>query len=147
MAQTTIDTRVFTNAVLARLQTNAESRPVYDAEAPKGALSNLPFAVLYPELSTELSLEEGTLADPTAHRIMEWQITNVGRSREQAEWCSTIMRAILVATPLTVAGRNVWIVTVGDLGPLERDDDVTIGDTTGSLFYANDSIEIPSSPA
>jgi len=147
MPQTTIALRTFTDSILARLQTNAEGLSVYDGEAPKGALSTLPFTVLAPELSTELTDDGGTLADPNAHPIMEWQMTSVGRSREQAQWCSDIMRAVLIATPLTTAGRNVWIVNVGALGQIERDDDVDIGGITGSLFYANDLVEIPSSPS
>jgi len=147
MVRTTVATNPFTNAVLARLQSNAEGLTVYDAQAPAGALSSLPFAVLHPEISPETSDEDGTLADPMSHRTLEYQITSVGRSREQAQWCSDIMRAILQSAPLVVAGRNVWRLDVSSLGEIERDDDVGIGDITGSLFYANDSIEIPSSPS
>jgi hypothetical protein len=147
MVRTTVATNPFTNAVLTRLLTNGEGLPVYDADAPKDALSNLPFAVLYPQVSPELSDEDGTLADPMSHRIMEWEIVSVGRTREQAQWSSDIMRAILQSAPLVVPGRNVWRLDVDQLGEIERDDDVDIGDTTGSLFYATDSIQIPSAPS
>lgn len=146
MVRTTIETRTFTDAVLTRLRTNAENLLVGDATAD-GVDGSFPFAVLYPELSPEFSEEDGTLADPMSHRTMEWSITNVGRSREQAQWCSDIMRAILQSAPLVVAGRNIWRLDIGQLGEIERDDDVDIGDITGSLFYANDSIEIPSAPS
>ena len=147
MARTTVDTRIFTDAVLARLRSNAEGLDVGDAEAPDVPSPSYPFAVLYPEPSPDTSDEDGTLADPMSHRTLEWQVTSVGRSREQAQWCSDIMRAILQSAPLTVAGRNIWRLDVGQLGEIERDDDVDIGDITGSLFYANDSIEIPSAPS
>ncbi len=147
MPRTTLATRTFTDAVLTRLRTNTEGLDVGDAEAPNVPSPTFPFAVLYPELSPEFTEEDGTLEDPWSHRIMEYQVTNVGRSREQAQGCSDIMRAILIATPLVVVGRSVWSVKVGPLGEIERDDDVDIGDITGSLFYANDSIEITSSPS
>lgn len=146
MVRTTIVTRTFTDAVLARLRTNAENLLVGDATAD-GVDGAFPFAVLYPELSPDFSDEDGTLADPMSHRTMEWSITNVGRSREQAQWCSDIMRAILQSDPLVVAGRNIWRLDISQLGEIERDDDVDIGDISGSLFYANDSIEIPSAPS
>ncbi len=146
MVRTTIETRTFTDAVLTRLRSNAEGLLVGDATAD-GVDGSFPFAVLYPELSPEFSEEDGTLADPMSHRTMEWSITNVGRSREQAQWCSDIMRAILQSAPLVVAGRNVWRLDVSQLGEIERDDDVDIGDITGSLFYAHDSIEVPSAPS
>ena len=147
MVRTTVATNPFTNAVLTRLQTNAEGLDVYDADADKDALLNLPFAVLYPQVSPEFSEEDGTLADPMSHRTMEWEIVSVGRTREQAQWSSDIMRAILQSAPLVVPGRNVWRLDVASLGDIERDDDVDIGDTTGSVFYATDSIEIPSAPS
>lgn len=146
MVRTTVETRTFTDAVLTRLRSNSEGLLVGDADA-KGVDAVFPFAVLYPEGSPELSEEDGTLADPMSHRTMEWSITNVGRSREQAQGCSDVMRAILQSAPLVVAGRNIWRLDVGQLGEIERDDDVDIGGITGSLFYANDSIEIPSAPA
>ncbi len=146
MVRTTVDTRTFTDAVLARLRSNAEGLLVGDADA-KGVDGSFPFAVLYPEISPETSEEDGTLADPMSHRTMEWQITSVGRSREQAQGCSDVMRAILQSAPLVVAGRNVWRIDIGQLGEIERDDDVDIGGIPGSLFYANDSIEIPSAPS
>ncbi len=146
MVRTTIVTRTFTDAVLARLRTNAENLLVGDATAD-GVDGAFPFAVLYPELSPDFSDEDGTLSDPMSHRTMEWSITNVGRSREQAQWCSDIMRAILQSAPLVVAGRNIWRLDISQLGEIERDDDVDIGDISGSLFYANDSIEVPSAPS
>jgi hypothetical protein len=147
MVRTTVATRTFTNAILTRLRSNAEGLDVGDAVAPEVPVPTFPFAVLYPEPSPEVTDEDGTLADPMSHRTLEWQITNVGRSREQAQGCSDVMRAIIHSAPLVVAGRSIWIVNVGSLGEIERDDDVDIGDITGNLFYANDSIEITSSPS
>lgn len=145
MVASTINTREFTDAVLAKLQANTEGIVVTDGEGPN-PVTAYPYAVLYPLISTELSDEGGPLSDPDAHRIMEWQITSVATSRVQAQWCADLMRTQLQASPLAVTGRSIWRIIVSALGEIERDDDVDIGGITGSLFYANETIEIPSAP-
>lgn len=147
MANTVITTRTFTDAVLARLQANAEGIDVRDAEGPETPSPSYPYSVLYPLPSPELTDDEGTLSDPNMGRILEWQLTSVGTSRTQAQWCADIMRVALFAAPIVVAGRSLWNINVETLGDIERDDDVDIGGITGSLFSANESFSIPSSPS
>lgn len=142
MVFTTISTRTFTDAVLTRLQSNSEGLDVGDAEKPVSPSPALPYAVLYPTVSPELIGEGGPLDDPSAHRIIEWELVSVGQTRIQAQWCSDIMRTVLQSSSLTVAGRNVWRVDVEALGEIERDDDLE-----PPLFYATDSIAIPSTPS
>lgn len=147
MTQTTITTRSFTDSLLAALRANAQSIDVGDAVAPKNPTPAYPYAVLFPEVSPILSDEGGTLADPSAHRFMEWTLVSVGQTREQAQWCSDLMRSTLLSATFSTPGRNIWRVDVAGLGEVERDDDVDLGGITGSLFYASDAISIPSSPA
>jgi len=146
MTQSTVPLRELTDALLTALRANGPGIDVGDAEAPSNPNPSYPYAVLYPDVSPELTEEGGTLSDPSAHRIIEWTLTSVGRTREQAQGCSDLMRATLHAATITVSGRNLWRVDVGALGEIERDDDVKLGAVFGSLFYANDQISIPNSP-
>lgn len=137
-----MDTRKFTDAILVKLRANGEGLDVGDSEAPLNRSPLFPYAVLYPTLSPEITEDGGTLRDPNAHRILEYQITSVGTTREQAQWCADRMRTALFATPLVVDGSFPWFIEIGALGEIERDDDLE-----PPLFYASESIAIPSSPA
>lgn len=137
-----MDTRVFTDAILAKLRANSQSLEVGDAVAPESPSPAFPYAVLYPTISPEITEDGGTLRDPNAHRILEYQITSVGLTREQAQWCADRMREALFATPLVVAGSFPWFIEFSALGEVERDDDLE-----PPLWYANESVAIPSSPS
>ena len=145
MSQTNLESRPFTDALLALLQSNSVGLFVGDGEGPDPLA--YPYGVLYPDPSPELTEEGGTLSDPDAHRIMVWTLTSVGLSRMQAQGADDHLRATLLAGSLSVAGRSLWRVSVTSLGSIERDDDVDLGGKLGSLFYANTEISIPSSPA
>lgn len=146
MTQTNLETEPFTTALLTLLQGNVLGLFVGDGDGPEG-LASFPYAVLYPDLSPELSDEGGTLSDPEAHRILTWTLTSVGRSRQQAQGCADHLRATLLGNTLTVPNRNIWRVSITSVGEVERDDDVDLGGKLGSLFYVNEAISIPSSPA
>ena len=145
MSQTNIDLRPFTDSLLTLLQSNSLGLFVGDGEGPDPLA--FPYAVLYPDPSPELSEEGGTLSDPDAHRIIVWTLTSVGRSREQAQGADDLLRATLLAGALTVAGRNLWRISITSLGQIERDDDVDLGGERGSVFYATTEISISSAPA
>lgn len=143
---TTLNTEPFTTALLALLRTNSIGVDVGDSDAPASPSPSYPYAVLYGNPSTEFSEEFGTLSDPDAHRWLSWQLTSVGRSRQQAQGCADHLRATVQASSLVVAGRNVWRLTFTTLGEVERDDDVDLGGQRGSLFYVNEEIGVLSSP-
>jgi len=137
-----MDTQLFTDAILTKLRANPQTLDVGDSQAPASPSPAFPYAVLYPLISPELTDDGGTLRDPNAHRILEYQITSVGTTREQAQWCADKMRVALFASPLVVAGSSPWFISISALGEIERDDDLD-----PPLWYANESIAIPSSPS
>lgn len=140
MVSSLIVTRPFTDAILARLTANLEGVLVGDGEAP--VPSDFPYAVLYPLLSPEITDDGGTLQDPNAHPILEYQITSVGTTREQAQWTADIMRVALFAEDIVVADRSLWHINIDVLGQVERDDDLE-----PPLFYVNEVYSIPSAAA
>jgi hypothetical protein len=111
------DARPHIDAILAVL--TAAGVTAYDAEAPADAPEK--YAVVYPDPGTP----SGTLGDRHRHLLLEFQLTAVGRSREQAQWVADKARAVLLTTIPTVPGRVVQpLWQVGSPPPVQRDDDV-----------------------
>jgi len=104
--------RAHTNAVIAALETIGP--PVGDAKAPD---ANPPYYVVYP-LPGQF---DGNLADPDEDVMLAYQVTCVGRSREQAEGLADAARTVMAA--LTVTGRNIQRVIPDTAGGTLRDDD------------------------
>jgi hypothetical protein len=108
--------RQHTDAVIAALV--ADDLAVGDAVAPDQAP---PYVVVYPISGGGTT---GTLATPDDDAILVYQVTCVGKSREQAEWLAD--RALkLLDNDLIVPGRRVCRVSLDMHGGVQRDDQVT----------------------
>lgn len=83
-----------------------------------------PYAVVYPIGAAVFdgSLEVG---DEQADAWPTYQVTSVGRDRTQAQWLQDKLRAALLGTYLTVAGRRVGPVRLDDEQPAQLDTGVT----------------------
>lgn len=80
------DTRLHTDAIRSRLSTGSGLQ-VGDAEAPTNDAR--PYLVLFPLSPGNI---EGPLNDQAADHWLEYQVTAVGDTREQAEWAQTKSR-------------------------------------------------------
>lgn len=98
-----------------------------------------PYMVLYP-LTPEF---DGSLADDDDADI-EYQVTCVGETREQAEWVADAAIAALVRQTVTIAGRAMRapIRLVAGSAGARRDDDVL-----PSVFYATPRFSLYTTPA
>jgi hypothetical protein len=114
-------TRTLYDEITTRIATQT-GKPVGDAVRPPGA--NPPYSVLYPreDVSTE-----GSLGDPNEVRVMQFQVTCVGKTMDEAQHLQAAVQTALMG----------WAPTVGDPILLEfpsgvfRDDD-------GPVFYTTD---------
>jgi hypothetical protein len=106
-------TRTLYDEITTRIATQT-SRPCGDAVRPPGA--NPPYSVLYPR---EDVVSEGSLGDPNEVRVMQFQVTCVGRTMDEAQHLQFGVQTALLG----------WAPTVGDPVLLEfgsgvfRDDD------------------------
>jgi hypothetical protein len=123
-----------TNGLLAALQA-AHSR-VGDAVAPDDTTT--PYAVLYPAGSGSLT---GSVARPHEDRPGLYQITCVGKHRQEAEWLAEKLRAVVLG-PLSITGRRVLQASLETSQPVRRDDS-----TSPPLFYAADQYRLWTTPA
>jgi hypothetical protein len=116
-------TRTLYDEITTRIATQT-SRPIGDAVRPPGA--NPPYSVLYPR---EDVVSEGSLGDPNEVRVMQFQVTCVGKTMDEAQELAFDVQAALFG----------WAPAAGDPILLEfgsgvlRDDD---GDTP--VFYTTD---------
>lgn len=108
----------------------------YLGESPSAAPEK--YLVLYPDPGTP----EGSLGDRHRDLLLEFQVTAVGRTAEQASWMADKARAALLGTVPTVAGRAVQpLWQVGFPPPVQRDDDVS-----PPTFYQPISYQLRSGP-
>lgn len=116
--------RIFTDAVLAKLKTQAFK--IGDAVAPVD--DTRPYAVLYP---LDDSDRDGDMTDTQRTGWYEYQVTTVGDTRMQAEALADKLRTLLLASNLTPSGYRMhpWEKVVGQI--VDRDDDVQ-----PPVFYA-----------
>ncbi len=81
-----------------------------------------PFVVLYPTPGLELA---ENLGYPIGDLQMDFQLTCVGESAEQALWCSDKARTAINRTIPTVSGRTCWPIWADEQPqPVLRDDAV-----------------------
>jgi len=121
---------------------------VGDGEAPdsagwqgaQGASTYVPYVDVHP---TPGGLTDGPIGDPNTDAFADYQIISVGAVRAQAEAVGDAVRAVLLATPLTVAnGRTVAHVSLDMLGGTIRDDSVQ-----PSVFYVSDRVRVLTVPS
>lgn len=129
---TTRDHRVLYDAIITRLET-ATTKNVGDHVAPTDL--TYPYAVVYHR--DETTGEMGTLGDPTVVGVIEWQVTSVGVTADQAQWMSYQSRVALNGWLPDVAGQSFNPVMVDGSNSVQRDDDVQ-----PSLFYAVDRFTV-----
>lgn len=80
-----------------------------------------PCLVLYPDPGTP----EGSLGDRHRDLLLEFQLTAIGTTAEQAAWVGDAARAVLLTMQPTVTGRIVQPLWQVDGQPVQRDNDVT----------------------
>ncbi len=71
-----------------------------------------------------------------------FQLTCVGSTQEQAEWCADTARVALLSTNPTVDGRFIGLVSVDSLGTAVRDDHVQ-----PPVWFIADRFAVMTSPA
>lgn len=119
MAYTTRELRTVYDAVISRLETST-SKVIGDHIAPLDL--TLPYAVVYHR--SENIDDIGTLSDPTVVAELEWQVTSVGETREQAQWMSYKVRQALNGFKPVVSGMSFSPIILDGDSPVTRDDDV-----------------------
>lgn len=98
-----------------------------------------PYMVLYP-LAPSFG---GTIAAASDDAEIEYQVTCVGETREQAEWVADQAIAALVEQTVTITGRSVMRLRLTDAGGgVRRDDDVL-----PSVFYTTPRFALYTTPA
>jgi len=119
MAYTTRELRILYDAIITRLGTST-GKNIGDHVAP--ADQTHPYAVVYHR--DETTGDNGTLADPTVVGVVEWQVTSVGVTADQALWMAHKSRQALNGWLPTVSGQTFSPVTLDGSNAVQRDDDV-----------------------
>lgn len=137
--------RAHTDAIKAKLA--ATTIPVGDAIKPDaagwagmpGESLFVPYMVLYPAFG----MFDGTMAAPSDDADLEYQITCVGETREQAQWVADEAIAALVEQTVTISGRgSLQRIQLVDAGNVRRDDDVL-----PPVFFATPRVSLYTTPA
>lgn len=142
MPRTTVLLEDHTTAILTALQTSTIT--IGDGEAPRTpdkSEINPPYAVLYPIPG---GLFDGPLSDTQADISLIYQITAVGKTRQQAQVILDICRAIMMdKSNISIPGRLVRSVTlITPHSGTIRDDDLP-----NPLFYGYDRYEVDTTPS
>lgn len=129
---TVADVRVHTDAVIAALE--AANLTVGDADA-EGLTP--PYVVVYPIAGGEMF---GSLDDPYEDADLLYQVTCVGRTREQAEAITN--RAMALLNGFSVTGRSIALVSPEGTPGTRPDHDVD-----PPVFYSTPRFRIKTTPA
>lgn len=128
-------TREHVNAVVALLEATHITTAV--SEAP--AAAEPPFVVVHPSAGLEVA---ENLKSPVGDLVVDFQLTCVGESAEQALWCSDKARAAINRVIPTVSGRVCWPIWADEQPqPVRRDDAVN-----PPLFVATSRWSLRSTP-
>lgn len=123
--------REHTDAVIAALE--AADLSVGDAEAPD---AQPPYVVVY---AIPGGRAFGSLAEPHEDAELVYQITCVGKTREQAEWLAD--KAMVLLDGLTVDGRSIAFVTLDSLPGVQRQTE-----PTPAVFLSTPRFRVYSTP-
>lgn len=132
---------VHNNAMLAAIRAAGHPAAPRTGDSVRPDDRALPYAVMYPLGS---SVFDGSHAaqDLDSDAWPVTQVTFVGESREQVDDLRDAVRAAVLGTYLTVAGRRVGPVRLHDERGVDKDDD-----TTPPLLFAVDRYRAYSTPA
>lgn len=136
--------RTHTDAVLAKLV--ATTVLVGDGFKPQaggffdkaGESLFRPYMILYP-LSGQF---DGTIAAGSDDAEIDYQVTCVGETRVQAEWCADQAIAALVEQSVVIVGRSIMRIELVDTGTARRDDSVL-----PSVFFATPRFSLYTTPS
>jgi hypothetical protein len=103
---------------------------VGDAEKPQGAVTK--YCVVYPIPGGSVS---GSLGDPEGDAELVYQVTCVGRTREQAEW--VVNKAMGLTAGFNVVDRHIARVFLDTPSGVTRDDQAD-----PPLFYATPRFKV-----
>lgn len=136
--------RTHTDAILAKLV--ATTVLVGDGIKPQaggwvdepGESLFRPYMILYPLTATF----DGTMYNPSDDADLEYQVTCVAETREQAEWVADQAIAALVEQTVTITGRStLQRIQLIDAGGARRDDSVS-----PSVFIATPRFSLYTTP-
>lgn len=85
---------------------------------------------------------DGTLTEPEADALPDYQLISIGATRSQAEHIGDEVREAMFQGPLLVDGRQVAHLRLDMLGGVIRDDQVQ-----PALFYVSDRYRLLTVPA
>ncbi len=141
MARTTILLEDHTDAILTML--NTTTIIIGDGVAPRQVDKTemeAPYAVLYSLLGGDF---DGPISDNQADVSLLYQVTAVGKTRQQAQVVADIIRAVFKRENLTIINRVVRDIrlTTPNSGVV-RDDDLP-----NPLFYSYDRYEVDTTPS
>lgn len=121
------------SAVTAALAAASPPVPVFMLRATRGATITAPYVFIQPLGGSS----DGSLRDQSDH-VARYQITYVGQGSEQSAGLADTVRAALVMTFLTVAGRSCGPVLL-DFAPPDLVDE----DSDVPLYLKRDQYAIP----
>jgi hypothetical protein len=110
--------RLHVDAIVALLA--ASNLAAYVGEAPDDL--STPYVVLYPTPGFPVA---ESLKAPNSDIVVDFQLTCVGKTAEQALWLHDQARAAVDHVTPTVSGRTCWPIYADELPqPIRRDDQV-----------------------
>lgn len=92
----------------------------YGWQGVPGQSNFVPYAIVYPLRQTF----DGSLGCPDTDSELRWQITCVGRTREQCDWVLHRVDETLIGRSLTVSGRSIPRIRADGGAGVRRDDTV-----------------------
>lgn len=141
--------RAHTDAFIAALETALADTiaVVGDAQKPAGAgwqgtpgqSEFTPHAIVYPWSGF---IFDGSIAEPDDDAALEWQVTCVGRTRQQ---CESLVDNVfeLIGTRIAVTGRSTERVRLGSAGGGVREDE----SVSPKVWVATPQLALWSTPA
>ena len=132
-----------TTLVLTHLEGNTPGLDVGDAEAPEAPSPAYPYLVLTPLTPFDVS---GPLSDGNQDHVLEWQVTSVGLTRQQAQGGIGAARTQMLDTAIDLSSASYKVtgeVKIDPGGPAITSDRAD----KPPLFLANDTYRMFITPA
>jgi hypothetical protein len=130
------DTRTATDVIISHLETETTLN-VGDSQAPGD--TTRPYLVVY---NTGAAIIDGTLSDADADQSVEYQVTSVGDTSEQAEWAQSLPRTAMTVAITPPSGASWGAPRLQPAVGTSRDDTYQ-----PPLFYAVDVYRIHTTPS